>query len=132
MEGEVEFLGDVLIDQIDWNQLFDGFPESANVLDSPPEADSSASSWIDEIEKALMKDDDDIRVASDPAVEFCENFLSDILVDSPAVDVAAAADSGPNVSADDSAISGKDNLDLPEVDDAAADDPVSKKRRRYY
>ncbi|GMN34666.1 hypothetical protein TIFTF001_004815 [Ficus carica] len=163
--GDVVFLGgENLIGEVDWSNIFDDdLHGGANVLDwgepaviadsyaSPSDAFSnnspdSVSSWIDGIEKLLMEDDDESKVSPDSSSDYCETFLADLLVNSPANmsdEVPAPAfstDSDPNVSADANANSEeeeevdekekeKEKVEAAEVEDDA-DDPISKKRRR--
>lgn len=166
--GDVVFLGgENLIGEVDWSNIFDDdLHGGANVLDwgeqtvivdsyaLPSDAFSnnspdSVSSWIDGIEKLLMEDDDESKVSPDSSSDYCETFLADLLVDSPAdmsdeVRVPAfSTDSDANVSADANANSEeeeevdekekekeKEKVEAAEVEDDA-DDPISKKRRRY-
>lgn len=160
--------GEDVIREIDWSSIFnDGFHGGANILEWDPPAvitDSSASvsssssspkadaflknspdsvpSWTDGIEKLLMEDDDDNKVSPEPSSDYCERFLADLLVDSPAdvsgEAVAASSISDPNVTADAFANSEeeeekekeKEKVEAAEVDDEA-DEPISKKQKRY-
>ncbi|XP_062164378.1 bZIP transcription factor 60 [Alnus glutinosa] len=136
------------IGRIDWGSLFDELPEGTNSLfpiESPVLTDSSSaealsnpspgpvSSWIGEIETILMKDDDDEKVSAEPSKEFCDNFLADVLLDSPG-EVSGEVDKDSSTASDDgNGDWGKENVlnndkDCHSQDDA--DDPHSKKRRR--
>lgn len=145
---------------IDWNDLFMELsdPSPAETF-SNPSSDVLVSSWAAEIESLLMKDNDDDDQLELLNQQSLDNFFSDILVDSPAaasaevVDVAAATDKDSNVS-DESVpvtpeeeekrvheIEANDNNYSSENNDTSnndkdgdadgADDPISKKRRRY-
>lgn len=201
---DLQFSEDDIIGQIDWNDFFDGFPEATNALEmeppitgesTSPEALSnsspdSISSWINEIENALMNDDED-KGFSLPGDDCCDSFLADVLVDShggasgvdavidvdstasdcgnnlnnsPKDDedkvspvliddcggslmaevlvdshgrssgVDAVADIDSNASDCDINNSQKEKVDAVNIDDSVdedADDPISKKRRRY-
>nr|CBY88800.1 basic-leucine zipper [Humulus lupulus] len=133
--------GDELIEDIDWNALLEWEPPVLTTDSSASSPSSDPSSWIDEIENLLMKEDDEEAAPKSDHDddhndnEFCQNFLADILVDSPGNDSdeaptvsAAAAENDGNVSSDGNFNSEKEveaNLDNED-----ADDPVSKKRRR--
>ncbi|CAK7345955.1 unnamed protein product [Dovyalis caffra] len=143
---------DDVLGQIDWDNLFDGLPDSDNNIfeleppltaDSQPIDDSSKpsspvkmSSWIGDIETLLMQDDDD-KVDQ---LENCNAFLEDILVDSPSAHESGGelldastdkdftssddADGGPKEK--DDGAEEKNNND----EEEDPDDSVSKKRRR--
>lgn len=146
MQADLELFTD---DLIDWNDLLGEPPEGANALEletpvpndspssstSPPLGDAfsnhssaSLSSWIDHIETLLMKEDDDDKVVSD-LDSTCEDFLAEVFVNSPSEgspqDGAASADNDSKSNSD------EDKLDV-ENDAEDADDPISKKRRRYH
>lgn len=158
-DGGLEFLDNCndVIGEIDWDFVFQD-ANGLNVLDelenpavtatgaSPSSSSSSTvedapsnpspgsiDSWIGEVENMLMKDDDGNKVASEePPKDYYENFLADVLVDSPSTESPTDVDSNSNGCAD----SEKEKADgSPHNDDtdadADADDPVSKKRRRY-
>ena len=79
-----------------------------------------------------MKEDDD-KVVSDPA---CDDFLAEILVNSPTegspLDVDASADIDSNEASKSNSNEEKLDVEYVENDDAEdADDPISKKRKRY-
>lgn len=153
MEEDLEFLND---DMIDLNDLLGELPEGTNALeletpilnDSSSSSSSSSSpllhdafsnhspaslsSWIGHIETLLMKEDDD-KVVSDPA---CDDFLAEILVNSPTegspLDVDASADIDSNEASKSNSNEEKLDVEYVENDDAEdADDPISKKRKRY-
>jgi hypothetical protein len=129
-------LGDELIEGIDWNALLEWEPPVLTTDSSTSSPSSDPSSWIDEIENLLMKEDDQETTDPNPDHEedneFCQNFLADILVESPANDsdeVHTAAENDANVFSDGNCNSGEEAV-ATEVDNQDADDPVSKKRRR--
>lgn len=87
------------MEEINWDSLLlePQFPDIGNILESEPDSvtesppqplftqnpdeEPGLSSWIGEIEKALMEDDQfDDRVENQPA---SDDFLADLLVDSP-------------------------------------------------
>jgi hypothetical protein len=138
------------IGRIDWGSLFDELPEGTNSLfpiESPVLTDSSSaealsnpspgpvSSWIGEIETILMKDDDDEKVSAEPSKEFCDNFLADVLLDSPG-EVSGEVDKDSSTASDDgNGDWGKENVlnnDKDGYSQDDADDSHSKKRRRYH
>ncbi|XP_038899022.1 bZIP transcription factor 60 [Benincasa hispida] len=88
MEDDLHFSEyDELIGQIDWNEFFDGFPEVELPVvgdsTSPDRSHDSVSSWINQIENALMNDDEDKGVSlPSPTHDCCDSFLADVLVDS--------------------------------------------------
>ncbi|XVF83015.1 hypothetical protein PTKIN_Ptkin16aG0098300 [Pterospermum kingtungense] len=120
------------MEEINWDSLsFDlDFPDFGNILDNKSEAtpkplsnqspddEPVASSWIWEIEKVLMKDDDfDDRVQTQPV---SDEFLADLLVDSPP--------SGTDEAIDDSAAAfNEQNQTHNNIDNY---DPVAKKLKR--
>uniref|UniRef100_A0A2C9TZE2 BZIP domain-containing protein n=1 Tax=Manihot esculenta TaxID=3983 RepID=A0A2C9TZE2_MANES len=136
--------------RLDWDNLFTGLPEAsppslqassspANFCNSSPD---SVSSWIGQLENILMKDDDN-SVAVEPTQQLSNDFLADILVDSPPAVSAEVVDAATNrdSSASDNGIGSasereKDRKKV--VDDGAEvrsdgqdpQDPSSKKRRR--
>lgn len=142
-----------VIGRIDWESLFvvfDELPEGTNSLfpiESPVLTDSSSAealsnpssgpvpSMIGEIETILMKDDDDENVAVEPSKEFCDSFLADVLLGSPGEVSGEVDKESSTVSDDGNGDWGKENVlnndnDGQSQDDA--DDPLSKKRRRYH
>ncbi|PON73246.1 Basic-leucine zipper transcription factor [Trema orientale] len=113
--------GEVDLIDCDWNHLLEWEPPGPVVLtDSSPSSSALSNppngSWIDEIEKLLMKDDDDDDVAApkvspEPAEDdYSRNFLADILVGgSP----------------------GNDSDEIPAATpEEEVDDPLSRKRKR--
>ncbi|KAL6180781.1 hypothetical protein ACLB2K_047440 [Fragaria x ananassa] len=158
-DGNLDFLDDGVdvIGEIDWDFVF----EDANGLDSLQELDNAAvtavpgaspsssssstvedapanaetgsmDTWIGEVENILMKDDDGSKVASEePPKEYYDNFLADMLVDSPSTESPTDVDSNSNGSAEsEKEKSGGSPINNDTYADADADDPVSKKRRR--
>ncbi|KAJ6999080.1 bZIP transcription factor 60 [Populus alba] len=148
----MEFLeGDDVLEQINWDNLLDGLPDSDSIFELEPplttdlqlindssnsSSPATVSSWIGEVETLLMKDDDD-KVDQ---LENCNAFLADILVGSP-----SAHESGGEVldaSTDKDSTSSDDADGGPKEKDGGAeeknnndeeedpDDIVSKKRRR--
>ncbi|KAM6580410.1 hypothetical protein CsatA_004184 [Cannabis sativa] len=129
-------LGDELIEGIDWDALLEWEPPVLTTDSSTSSPSSDPSSWIDEIENLLMKEDDQETTDPNPDHEedneFCQNFLADILVESPANEsdeVHTAAENDANVFSDGNCNSGEEAV-ATEADNQDADDPVSKKRRR--
>lgn len=129
---------DDLISQFPLDNLFDELPETAGASVGNAAAASSpdsVSSWIDELESFLMKDDVDDAVV-DSGSEFSDSFLAGLLADSPQ-DVSGELVHGP--SDGDSVVSsdGGEQLENDKVEGEAVaeedvgDDPASKKRRRY-
>lgn len=140
---DLEFPGDEdIIGRINFDNFFDELAESANLFSmddssantlSNPSQDS-VSSWIGEIETLLMKDDDEGAVAVKPNMELCDSFLAGILVDKSPEDVSCELEKDSSTSSD----AGNSNSDKEKVnndDDGHgqnyADDPLSKKRKRY-
>ncbi|XP_022975369.1 bZIP transcription factor 60 [Cucurbita maxima] len=92
---DLEFSEYDIIGQIDWNDFFDEFPEGIGAREMEPpslgestsplglsnSSPDSISSWINEIENALMNDDEEKEV-SVPIDDCCDSFLADVLVDS--------------------------------------------------
>lgn len=137
--------------QLDWDNLFtelhhDSPPflmessSPSNLCDSSPD---SMSSRIGKIENMLMKDDD--WTAVEPTQQFSDDFLADILVDSPANGSAEVADASTDKdsTASDNGIGNggasdtekeremiADDGDEAKNDGGDADDPISKKQRR--
>ncbi|XP_022765478.1 bZIP transcription factor 60-like isoform X2 [Durio zibethinus] len=117
------------MEEINWDSLFLELdsPDFRNILEDepePPQPSSTASpgeepvvnSWVDEIEKALMEDDQfDDRVEIQPV---SDDFLADILVDSPP--------SNSDETIDDAAFH-KQHRTRITIDN---DDPIAKKQRR--
>ncbi|XP_022764319.1 uncharacterized protein LOC111309554 [Durio zibethinus] len=117
------------MEEINWDSLFLELdsPDFRNILEDepePPQPSSTASpgeepvvnSWVDEIEKALMEDDQfDDRVEIQPV---SDDFLADILVDSPP--------SNSDETIDDAAFHKQDRTRIT-IDN---DDPIAKKQRR--
>ncbi|XP_050376123.1 bZIP transcription factor 60 [Argentina anserina] len=155
-DGSLDFLdtGVDVIGDIDWDFVFDdanglgllsptltpagdgaspSSSSSSTVENSPAiAATGSMDTWIGEVEDMLMKDDDVSKVASEePPKEYYENFLADVLVDSPppVAESPADVDSNSNGSAE-SEKEKTDGSPLNNDTDADADDHVSKKRRR--
>ncbi|XP_057975606.1 bZIP transcription factor 60 [Malania oleifera] len=153
---------------LDWEHVFDTAPEVMADLfgdnSLPPSSDlsleasgdvicansspDSLSSWIGEIEHLLMKDDDDcngVLIESNP--QFCNDFLADILLDSPAdpsaenFNVSERSTSSP---LEDGNCSEREKIDAPDANSNESysnnnnnndsggeeEDPISKKRRR--
>lgn len=137
---------EAVYDQYD-NMMFDlepplpteGSPSVENLYNSSPD---SMSSLFGEIENQLMNDDDDKVDGDSPTQQqFCNDFLADILVDSP----PSASASGGEISADDKdsspATASKTKEKEKEsknnngdgdgdCDGDDPDDPMSKKRKR--
>ncbi|KAG2693042.1 hypothetical protein I3760_08G080300 [Carya illinoinensis] len=138
---------DDIVGRINFDGLFDELPEGTNLFSIEPtvfDESSSAeaftdpsrdsfSSWIDEIETMLMKDDDGEYGSVEPNKKFCDNFLADIIVDkSPREGSSEADEDSPCVSDDgsghlDKEKTNEDNHGDGQVD---TDNPLSKKRRR--
>ncbi|XP_062025884.1 bZIP transcription factor 60 [Rosa rugosa] len=159
-DGGLEFLdsGVDVIGEIDWDFVFDdakgldllqelenpavtaatgaspSSSSSSTVEDAPDNPETgSIDTWIGEVEDMLMKDDDvsKVEASEEPPKEYYENFLADVLVDSPSTESPADVDSNSNGCAE----SEKEKTDGSPLNndtdaDADADDPVSKKRRR--
>ncbi|KAL3729479.1 hypothetical protein ACJRO7_026579 [Eucalyptus globulus] len=98
----------------------------------------SGLSWLDEIENILMKNDKDGGVVGggigvDSSQEFCDRFLTDVLVDSPGDGSAEIADGSGDK--DEPGSSNDGWVKAAKVDGAngggEAYDPASKKLRRY-
>lgn len=126
---DLEFLDDDLLKIIDFDNLFDdSFDSSSPDIFSNP-SPGSVSPWIGEIETMLMKDNDE---GLEPNQQFLDDFVSDILIDSPASGGEAA-----DLPTDKEAALEKDKLlDTPPIENvnshtAEPDDPIAKKRRRY-
>ena len=72
-----------LIGQIDWNDFLDEFPEvelpTVGDSTSPDGSHDSISSWINQIEDALLNDDEDKGVSLPSPTD---SFLADVLLDS--------------------------------------------------
>ncbi|MBA0753461.1 hypothetical protein Gogos_021936 [Gossypium gossypioides] len=84
-----------------------------------PDEEPAVSSWIGEIEKVLMEDDNfDHRVETQPVSD--DDFLADLLVDSP-------PSSGGDVAGVDGADLHKQSQTHTDVDKG---DPIAKKQRR--
>ncbi|KAG7971350.1 hypothetical protein I3843_07G129600 [Carya illinoinensis] len=147
MEDPGFLVEDDIIGRINFDGLFDEFPDGKNLfsVELPVFTESSSaeaylnpspdsgSSWIDEIETLLMKEDDDRIVEVEPTKEFCDSFLADIIVDNS----PGEGSSGPDKDSSDSSDDGNGNCDKAKFsndnhgdgqDDA--DDPLSKKRKR--
>lgn len=148
MEDPEFLVEDDIIGRINFDGFFDEFPDGTNIfsIELPVFTESSSadaflnpspdsgSSWIDDIETLLMKDDDDRIVAEEPTKEFCDSFLADIIVD----DSPGEESSGADKDSSDCSDHGNGNCDKVKFskdkhgdgqDDA--DDPLSKKRKRY-
>lgn len=131
---------------VDWVYVFDNVPE-VTMDDLPPQASynygegfanpspDSVSSWIGEVEHLLMKDDDD-DADDEPNPQFCSDFLSNILLDSPA---ASSPDDKNSVASEDGGGHEVENVQVPDVNDGKnnenenngeEEDPSSKKQRR--
>ncbi|KAJ7967021.1 bZIP transcription factor 60-like [Quillaja saponaria] len=151
MDG-LEFLQDDIIDQIDWDNLLDGFPSVTDLFqeEHPVVADGSSDGpiakaspnsvcsgsplTIGDIENLLMEDDDHkVSSESSDSREYCETFLADLIVESPDNghgDVAdALIDNDSNASGDGIAYSIPDKGKVVEAGEDT-DDPISKKQRR--
>lgn len=137
-----------LEDEFDWNNLLTELtdPSTAEIF-SNPSPDGSVSPWIGDIESMLMNDNDDnseLKLNQ----QSLDDFFADVFVDQPspasgAEVIELPTDKDQN-GADESgnASPAEENvLDEPEVnnsdrnyndtDNDNADDPISKKRRRY-
>ncbi|KAL5557648.1 hypothetical protein UlMin_033859 [Ulmus minor] len=143
----MEELGDEVIREIDWDNIFCEFPQGVNALEweppiltdsSPSESSSPAeglsnpspdsfNSWIEDL---LMKDDDNNQVAPEPDEDFVQNFLADVAIDLPEEEASGEevvdASADKNHSADGTGCEDKEEVENAEVDD----DPISKKRKR--
>ncbi|KAH1064575.1 hypothetical protein J1N35_029562 [Gossypium stocksii] len=125
------------MEEINWDTLFleVDLPDFGDILDNDPEPvtepppqpcssqnpdeEPAVSSWIGEIEKVLMEDDNfDHRVETQPVSD--DDFLADLLVDSP-------PSSGGDVAGVDGADLHKQSQTHTDVD---KDDPIAKKQRR--
>ena len=123
------------MEEINWDSLLLDldFPDFGNILENEPDQvtqtppqplstqntdeEPVVSSWIGEIEKVLMEDDHfDDRVEGQPV---SDDFLADLLVDSPS--------SGSGEAIDDAAFHKQSQTHI-SIDN---DDPVAKKQRRY-
>lgn len=137
-----------LEDGIDWNNLLTELtdPSTAEIF-SNPSPDGSVSPWIGDIESMLMNDNDDNSELK-PNQQSLDDFFADVFVDQPSPASGAevielptdkdqsGADESGNASPAEEKV-----LDEPEVnnsdrnyndtDNDNADDPISKKRRRY-
>lgn len=144
--------------EIDWNDLFTELldPSPVETFSNPLSPDVSVSSWAMNIESLLMKDDNhDLEPLNQQSLD---DFFSDILADSPppaayakAVD-DVATDKDSNVSDESVPVTSEEEGKLVHEgekandknntsekntsendfdDDAGADDPIYKKRRRY-
>ncbi|OMP12202.1 hypothetical protein COLO4_03408 [Corchorus olitorius] len=152
MEADLDIIGEV-----DWDSLFleHDFPDFADILEnsntsepesvteapqpssipSLPDDNAAVSSWIGEIEKVLMEDDQLNDKIQTPPIS--DDFFADLLVDSPSGscgevidDVAAAASGGSDADADAAAIQEQNKSHEDNDDDDDEDDPAAKKRRR--
>ncbi|OMP04034.1 hypothetical protein CCACVL1_02209 [Corchorus capsularis] len=159
MEADLDIIG-----EIDWDSLFleHNFPDFADILEnsntsepesvteapqpssipSLPDDNAAVSSWIGEIEKVLMEDDQLNDKIQTPPIS--DDFFADLLVDSPSgscgevIDDVAAADpatpaasAGSDADADaDAAAIQEQNKAQDDNDDDDEDDPAAKKRRR--
>uniref|UniRef100_A0A5B7AY99 Putative bZIP transcription factor 18 n=1 Tax=Davidia involucrata TaxID=16924 RepID=A0A5B7AY99_DAVIN len=149
--GDPGVLDNEIMEPIDWGHMFDNIPEDLNFFDfevdhpsllsadgsvnefSNPSPDSVSLS-IGDIEHLLMKDDHyDEGIAEQPNLDLSNNFLSDILLDSPVEsdpsgDEVVDASDGKNSSASEE---GKfDIVSLKENINEAGSDPINKKRKR--
>ena len=123
------------MEEINWDSMFLelDFPHLGNILENEsesvtqpppqplsnqnPDEEPVVSSWIGEIEKVLMDDDHfDDRIETQPV---SDDFLADLLVDSPS--------SGSGEAIDDAAFHKQSQTHI-NIDN---DDPVAKKQRRY-
>lgn len=122
---------DDIIRQIDWNNFFDELPEGTNALEMEPpivgdstssdalsnSSPDSISSWINEIENALMNDhEDDLdKGFSVPTDDCFDSFFADVLLDSHEgasdVDVVIDVDSNASDCGNDIGNSEKDDED---------------------
>ncbi|KAJ9166991.1 hypothetical protein P3X46_021678 [Hevea brasiliensis] len=136
--------------QLDWENLFTGLsnasppllPESSSPAHFCNSSPDPLSSWMGQLENILMKDDD-YSVAVEPIQQFSNEFLADILVDSPPVVSAevvdAATDKDSSASDNGTGSASETEKDRKKVVDDGVevksdgedhDDPISKKRRR--
>lgn len=137
---------DDIVGRINFDGLFDELLEDTNIFSiEPPVFDESSSafsdpsrdsfsSWIEEIETMLMKDDDGECDAMEPSKDFCDNFLADIIVGKSPREGSSEADKDSPCVSDgrsgnwDKEKTNDDNHDDGQVD---ADNSLFKKRRRY-
>ncbi|XP_065882163.1 bZIP transcription factor 60 [Euphorbia lathyris] len=143
--GQIDFDS---LEHLDFENLFDGstdispsvVPESSCLENLSNPSPDSVSSWIGEVENMLMMDDD----AGEHSQHFADDFLADLLVDSPpgvSGDVVVDTCTDKETSSSDNgdggvSLTGKerekvvnDGADV-EKDSEDADDPISKKQRR--
>ncbi|KAI6688536.1 hypothetical protein NL676_025364 [Syzygium grande] len=144
---------DDVMSQIDLDCFFGDLPDAGDVLGACPSSSSaedgatpspdSGLSWIDEIESILMRDEGEEEhgegvggggdgVRAESCREFCDRFISDVLVDSPGDGCAEIVDvSGDKEEPGSSDDGGAEVARADEADDGdEAGDPATKKLRR--
>jgi hypothetical protein len=128
-----------------WNDMFVELqdPDDVTLLldtDVPPpcaDVDSAPSSLIGEIESMMMNDDDDCQFAATDGI-LIDDFLSDILLDSPGEENGSSSsdfeivdkESNESVKSTESGSEKEKEIEKVINDNDDADDPVSKKQRR--
>lgn len=151
MEGSLDFLEDDLITEIDWNSLLDDLPvDNGNLPEFEPltHTDKSSSlslesqdpsntspdsiaSAFGEVETLLMKDGEDDGSVFDE--DYYNNFLAQIIVSSPVEGSDEGGDAATGRDTDNSDDYNGNSDEAKEDNEVVeADDPISKKRRRYY
>ncbi|KAJ8762155.1 hypothetical protein K2173_007308 [Erythroxylum novogranatense] len=108
-----------------WTLIYMSHP--SNYLNSSPD---SVTSTIEEIENFLMNDDE-YSYDLQSSLELCDNFLADVIVDSPSLGkVSTGSDHGNDTSSEKVVREKVNDYEFDGAATAGPDEPMSKKRRR--
>ncbi|XP_021283978.1 bZIP transcription factor 60 [Herrania umbratica] len=155
MEGDLETIGEINwdtlfleLDSSDFANIFENSSDEPQPVTQPleplstpsPDGDAVVSSWVGEIERVLMEDDHFDKEVQTQSVS--DDFLADVLVDSPlsgggeVIDAAADVADAADVPDDADAADVRDDADASffkqndSDNNIHNDDPIAKKMRR--